>query len=124
MVFFFFFYLVCSKFGLVQDVRIPHQEKRMFGFVTFAYPETVKRILAKGNPHHICDCRVLVKPYKDKGKFADKYRSSLYVLESSTKFILLMLSLCLMNCFRKELQKHYQNLERVGGFDPPMGEHT
>lgn len=82
-----------SKFGLVQDVRIPHQEKRMFGFVTFAYPETVKRILAKGNPHHICDCRVLVKPYKDKGKFADK----------------------------KELQRHYQNLERVGVFDPPMG---
>jgi len=36
------------------DVRIPYQQKRMFGFVTFVYPETVKLIiLAKGNPHFI-----------------------------------------------------------------------
>ncbi|KAL8480041.1 hypothetical protein ACS0TY_026828 [Phlomoides rotata] len=82
-----------SKFGLVQDVRIPHQEKRMFGFVTFAHPETVKRILAKGNPHHICDSRVLVKPYKDKGKFTEKIM----------------------------LQKQPQILENVGVFDPPIG---
>jgi hypothetical protein len=35
----------------------------MFRFVTFVYPETVKLIiLAKGNPHFICDARVLVKP--------------------------------------------------------------
>ncbi|XP_051143037.1 zinc finger CCCH domain-containing protein 55-like isoform X2 [Andrographis paniculata] len=61
-----------SKFGPVQDVRIPHQQKRMFGFVSFYYPETVKRILAKGNPHFVCDCRVLVKPYKEKGKFSEK----------------------------------------------------
>jgi len=46
----------------------------MFGFVTFVYPETVKLILAKGNPHFICDARVLVKPYKEKGKVPDKYR--------------------------------------------------
>jgi hypothetical protein len=46
----------------------------MFGFVTFIYPETVKLILAKGNPHFICDARVLVKPYKEKGKVPDKYR--------------------------------------------------
>ena len=58
----------------VQDVRIPYQQKRMFGFVTFVYPETVKLILAKGNPHFICDARVLVKPYKEKGKVPDKYR--------------------------------------------------
>lgn len=45
----------------------------MFGFVTFVYPETVKLILAKGNPHFICDSRVLVKPYKEKGKVPDKY---------------------------------------------------
>ncbi|KAL6905723.1 hypothetical protein ACP4OV_003324 [Aristida adscensionis] len=63
-----------SKFGPVQDVRIPHQQKRMFGFVTFVYPETVKIILAKGNPHFVCDARVLVKPYKEKGKVPDKYR--------------------------------------------------
>ncbi|KAA8515613.1 hypothetical protein F0562_018776 [Nyssa sinensis] len=63
-----------SIFGPVQDVRIPYQQKRMFGFVTFVYPETVKLILAKGNPHFVCDARVLVKPYKEKGKVPDKYR--------------------------------------------------
>ncbi|KAJ8751239.1 hypothetical protein K2173_016420 [Erythroxylum novogranatense] len=56
-----------STFGPVQDVRIPYQQKRMFGFVTFVHPETVKIILARGNPHFICDSRVLVKPYKEKG---------------------------------------------------------
>ncbi|GER55047.1 RNA-binding (RRM/RBD/RNP motifs) family protein [Striga asiatica] len=59
-------------FGPVQDVRIPFQQKRMFGFVTFVYPETVKLILAKGNPHFVCDSRVLVKPYKEKGKYKEK----------------------------------------------------
>uniref|UniRef100_A0A0E0RD37 AtC3H46-like PABC-like domain-containing protein n=1 Tax=Oryza rufipogon TaxID=4529 RepID=A0A0E0RD37_ORYRU len=44
-------------YGMVQDVRIPYQEKCMFGFVTFAYQKTVKLILAKGNPHYICDAR-------------------------------------------------------------------
>ncbi|KAL6635283.1 hypothetical protein ACP70R_027954 [Stipagrostis hirtigluma subsp. patula] len=63
-----------SMFGPVQDVRIPYQQKRMFGFVTFVYPETVKIILSKGNPHFVCDARVLVKPYKEKGKVPDKYR--------------------------------------------------
>lgn len=61
-----------SQFGPVQDVRIPYQQKRMFGFVTFVYPETVRQILAKGNPHFICDSRVLVKPYKEKGKVPEK----------------------------------------------------
>ncbi|KAF8395800.1 hypothetical protein HHK36_019754 [Tetracentron sinense] len=61
-----------SNYGPVQDVRIPYQQKRMFGFVTFVYPETVKLILAKGNPHFVCDARVLVKPYKEKGKVPDK----------------------------------------------------
>ncbi|KAK8957713.1 Zinc finger CCCH domain-containing protein 53 [Platanthera zijinensis] len=61
-----------SLYGPVQDVRIPCQLKRMFGFVTFLYPETVKLILAKGNPHFVCDARVLVKPYKEKGKMLDK----------------------------------------------------
>ncbi|XP_076910914.1 zinc finger CCCH domain-containing protein 46-like [Bidens hawaiensis] len=56
-----------GMFGLVEDVRIPYQQKRMFGFVAFVYPETVKSVLAKGNPHFICDSRVLVKPYKEKG---------------------------------------------------------
>ncbi|ONM09493.1 Zinc finger CCCH domain-containing protein 46 [Zea mays] len=39
------------------DVRIPYQQKRMFGFVTFVYAETVKAILSKGNPHFVCDAR-------------------------------------------------------------------
>ncbi|XP_051181349.1 zinc finger CCCH domain-containing protein 22 isoform X1 [Lolium perenne] len=63
-----------SMYGPVHDVRIPYQQKRMFGFVTFMHPETVRLILAKGNPHFICDARVLVKPYKEKGKIPDKYR--------------------------------------------------
>ncbi|CAN7048539.1 unnamed protein product [Brassica oleracea var. botrytis] len=57
-----------SKFGLVEDVRIPCQQKRMFGFVTFVYTESVKHILAKGNPHFICGARVLVKPYREKSR--------------------------------------------------------
>ncbi|KAF9587668.1 hypothetical protein IFM89_004500 [Coptis chinensis] len=61
-----------SIYGPVQDVRIPYQQKRMFGFVTFIYSETVKLILAKGNPHFVCDARVLVKPYKEKGKVPDR----------------------------------------------------
>ncbi|XP_062084095.1 zinc finger CCCH domain-containing protein 46-like isoform X2 [Humulus lupulus] len=61
-----------SIYGPVQDVRIPYQQKRMFGFVTFVYPDTVKLILAKGNPHFVCDSRVLVKPYKEKGKIVEK----------------------------------------------------
>lgn len=55
-----------SNFGPVQDVRIPCQQKRMFGFVTFGFAETVKKILAKGNPHFVCGARVLVKPYREK----------------------------------------------------------
>ncbi|KAF5725460.1 zinc finger CCCH domain-containing protein 55-like [Tripterygium wilfordii] len=66
-----------SNFGPVQDVRIPYQQKRMFGFVTFVHPETVKLILARGNPHFICDSRVLVKPYKEKGKVLDKRQQHL-----------------------------------------------
>ncbi|EFH54776.1 hypothetical protein ARALYDRAFT_486853 [Arabidopsis lyrata subsp. lyrata] len=69
-----YFSMVVQYFGPVQDVRIPFQQKRMFGFVTFMYPDTVKSILAKGNPHFVCDSRVLVKPYKEKGKVPDKYR--------------------------------------------------
>ncbi|WVZ88197.1 hypothetical protein U9M48_034743 [Paspalum notatum var. saurae] len=61
-----------SMYGPVQDVRIPYQQKRMFGFVTFVYAETVRLILSKGNPHFVCDARVLVKPYKEKGKVPDR----------------------------------------------------
>lgn len=61
-----------KQFGPVRDVRIPRQEKRMFGFVSFHYPETVRTILAKGHPHHICGSRVLVKPYKEKTRMYDR----------------------------------------------------
>lgn len=60
------------KFGPVRDVRIPRQEKRMFGFVSFEYPETVRTILTMGHPHHICGSRVLVKPYKEKTRIYDR----------------------------------------------------
>ncbi|CAD5323703.1 unnamed protein product [Arabidopsis thaliana] len=60
-----------GNFGPVQDVRIPYQQKRMFGFVTFLHSETVRIILARGNPHFICDSRVLVKPYKEKGRILE-----------------------------------------------------
>ncbi|XP_051141899.1 zinc finger CCCH domain-containing protein 23-like [Andrographis paniculata] len=65
-----------SSYGPVQDVRIPYQQKRMFGFMTFAYSETVKLILAKGNPHFVRHSRVLVKPYKEKGKSLNKKQST------------------------------------------------
>ncbi|RAL52176.1 hypothetical protein DM860_017313 [Cuscuta australis] len=64
-----------SLSGPVEDVRIPYREKRMFGFVTFVYPDIVKLILPKGNPHFVCDSRVLVKPYKEIGKVSDKNRT-------------------------------------------------
>ncbi|GAV78368.1 OST-HTH domain-containing protein/RRM_6 domain-containing protein [Cephalotus follicularis] len=72
-----------NKFGPVQDVRIPCQQKRMFGFVTFVFAETVKQILAKGNPHFVCGARVLVKPYREKSrlvdrKFAEKIHHQMY----------------------------------------------
>jgi hypothetical protein len=59
----------------------------MFGFVTFVYPETVKLILAKGNPHFVCDARVLVKPYKEKGKVPDKYRHLLFLFFYTIKMV-------------------------------------
>ncbi|CAN1290557.1 Zinc finger CCCH domain-containing protein 18 [Linum perenne] len=61
-----------SAFGGVADVRIPCQHKRMFGFVTFESSDTVRMVLAKGNPHYVCGARVLVKPYREKSKFGDR----------------------------------------------------
>ncbi|XP_020682502.1 zinc finger CCCH domain-containing protein 18-like [Dendrobium catenatum] len=61
-----------KQFGPVKDVRIPCQEKRMFGFVSFVYPETVSKILMKRVSHYICDSRVLVKPYREKLRMVDR----------------------------------------------------
>lgn len=55
-------------------MRIPYQQKWMFGFVTFGYPETVKTILAKGNPHFVGNSKLIVKPYKERGKVPEKFR--------------------------------------------------
>jgi len=65
----------------------------MFGFVTFVYPETVKLILSKGNPHFVCDARVLVKPYKEKGKVPDKYR---HLFSLILRYLFLS---CYLECF-------------------------
>ncbi|XP_027939325.1 zinc finger CCCH domain-containing protein 18-like isoform X2 [Vigna unguiculata] len=61
-----------NTFGLVADVRIPNQQRRMFGFVTFAHSETVKTVLDKGNPHCVRGSRVLVKPYREKAKINER----------------------------------------------------
>ncbi|CAO2833655.1 unnamed protein product [Amaranthus hypochondriacus] len=61
-----------GTFGAVEDVRIPCQQKRMFGFVTFTSANTVRTVLAKGNPHFVCGSRVLVKPYREKSKLFDR----------------------------------------------------
>ncbi|KAL7088060.1 hypothetical protein ACP275_13G106000 [Erythranthe tilingii] len=61
-----------STFGPVQDVRIPPQEKRMFGFVSFLSVETANLVLSKGNPHYVCGARVLVKQYREKSKSVER----------------------------------------------------
>lgn len=45
----------------------------MFVFVTFVFSETVKQILAKGNPHFVCGARVLGKPYREKFRPFERY---------------------------------------------------
>lgn len=65
-------YFLCSTFGPVADVRIPNQQRRMFGFVTFVHSETVKSVLDKGNPHCVRGSRVLVKPYREKAKVNER----------------------------------------------------
>ena len=104
----------------MQDVRIPYQQKRMFGFVTFVYPETVKIILAKGNPHFVCDSRVLVKPYKEKGKIPDKYND--HTLYIGFLFYMLLASsyircyCCYLSNFRKQQQQQQQQQLERGEF--------
>ncbi|XP_055824887.1 zinc finger CCCH domain-containing protein 18-like isoform X2 [Solanum dulcamara] len=61
-----------DTFGPVQDVRMPCQQKRMFGFVTFFSADTVKMVLSTGNPHYVCGARVLVKPYREKSKLSER----------------------------------------------------
>ncbi|TVT96679.1 hypothetical protein EJB05_58107 [Eragrostis curvula] len=73
-----------SQYGPVNDVRIPSQERRMFGYVSFLYPNTAKRILSERSPrtpHFICGEQVLVKAYKEKhelGKLAGEVASVIH----------------------------------------------
>ena len=62
--------LICAfrQYGPVRDVRIPCQDQRMFGFVSFQNPETVTALLMRRNPHFICGSRVLAKAYREKTK--------------------------------------------------------
>ncbi|KAL8031082.1 hypothetical protein ABFX02_13G002800 [Erythranthe guttata] len=53
-----------ENFGPVREVRIPNLDKRMYGFVTFVYPETAALVLTKTNPHFIGEAHVMVKPYR------------------------------------------------------------
>ncbi|KAL6658029.1 hypothetical protein ACP70R_004276 [Stipagrostis hirtigluma subsp. patula] len=62
-----------GQYGPVRDVRIPCQERRMFGFVSFQNSETVSTILMRRNPHFIRGSRVLVKPYREKSKCIESY---------------------------------------------------
>ncbi|PVH65116.1 hypothetical protein PAHAL_2G427500 [Panicum hallii] len=55
-----------SKYGTVNNVRIPHQGRRMYGFVSFQDPGTAERILSERTPHFICGDQVRVKAYKEK----------------------------------------------------------
>ncbi|CAN6219384.1 unnamed protein product [Urochloa humidicola] len=58
-----------SHYGPVNNVRIPLRKKRMFGYVSFKYPETVKRILSERcsrTSHFICGDHVFVEPYIEK----------------------------------------------------------
>ncbi|CAN6329275.1 unnamed protein product [Urochloa humidicola] len=57
-----------SQYGPVSDVQIPLRKKRMFGYVSFLYSETAKRILSRSpvNPHFICGDQVFVKAWKEK----------------------------------------------------------
>ncbi|URD87043.1 zinc finger CCCH domain-containing protein [Musa troglodytarum] len=82
----------------------------MFGFVTFVYPETMKLILAKGNPHFVYDAQVLVKPYKEKGK-----RSSTSVRSNNSRRLRGVTSLLvrLLLAWNPETNLTCNNLQQV-----------
>ncbi|XP_006658742.1 putative zinc finger CCCH domain-containing protein 51 isoform X2 [Oryza brachyantha] len=68
-----------KRYGPVSGVRIPYQEKRMFGFVSFLYTETVRLILSKGTAHFICGSRVLVKRYMEKPELRKLSRKNKHI---------------------------------------------
>ncbi|KAL5672607.1 hypothetical protein ACJX0J_016913, partial [Zea mays] len=50
------------------DVRIPYQQKRMFGFVTFMYAETVKAILSKATRTSCATCACSSSPTRRRAR--------------------------------------------------------
>ncbi|XP_051128597.1 zinc finger CCCH domain-containing protein 18-like [Andrographis paniculata] len=79
------------EYGAVRDVRIPCQQRRMFGFVTFESTKTVEKILAKKHPHFVCGARIVVKPYQEKftqsgRKSSKNYVHQMYYLPESIGF--------------------------------------
>ncbi|XP_022985798.1 zinc finger CCCH domain-containing protein 18-like isoform X2 [Cucurbita maxima] len=61
-----------DKYGPVQDVKIPYQQSRMYGFVTFVYAETARHVLSIRTTHFVCGAQVLVKPYKEKSRLIQR----------------------------------------------------
>ncbi|XP_022637525.1 zinc finger CCCH domain-containing protein 18 isoform X2 [Vigna radiata var. radiata] len=109
-----------NTFGPVADVRIPNQQRRMFGFVTFAHSETVKTLLDKGNPHCVRGSRVLVKPYREKAKINErKYTDRLehtvcfspHCVDTDSELNSTPRSLGNHRSFRRQLQEQEQALE-------------
>ncbi|XP_066395090.1 uncharacterized protein [Miscanthus floridulus] len=60
-----------SHYGTVNDVRIPPQGRRKYGFVSFQDPGTANQILSERIPHFICGDPVLVEEYKEKHELDD-----------------------------------------------------
>ncbi|XP_017410607.2 zinc finger CCCH domain-containing protein 18 isoform X2 [Vigna angularis] len=109
-----------NTFGPVADVRIPNQQRRMFGFVTFAHSETVKTVLDKGNPHCVRGSRVLVKPYREKAKinerkFTDRLEHTFcyspHCVDTDSELNSTPRSLGNHKSFRRQLQEQEQALE-------------
>ncbi|RCV13732.1 hypothetical protein SETIT_2G369300v2 [Setaria italica] len=55
-----------SLYGTVNDVQIPPQGRRRYGYVSFQDPRTAKQILSERTPHFICGDQVHVREYRDK----------------------------------------------------------
>ncbi|PON94102.1 Splicing factor-like protein [Trema orientale] len=129
-----------NTFGPVEDVRIPCQQRRMFGFVTFASADTVKMILAKGNPHFVCGARVLVKPYREKSKLVDRKYSdridaplyySPHYSDMESEFYSISRGYENSRMLRKQLMEHERALEfetrRLSGMqlmEKPVNDHS
>ncbi|CAD6223342.1 unnamed protein product [Miscanthus lutarioriparius] len=62
-----------SQYGTVNDVRIPPQGRRKYGFVSFQDPGTAKQNLSERIPHFICGDPVLVEEYKKKHELEQEH---------------------------------------------------